>query len=347
MAEPKTKRFALSILGPGEQVPRLVTAVGTACGGQFGLVLRPTEKVGVLVHLRKDGASFWAPGADGDAPRKPASPTTDPDAVQLVKTLKGSPPSATPVVLKGAWKGFLVCDDQAPRVELTRKVAAYGSLTVTSSASGWTWKVEREGRWFAGATEETAPKAVANLADAIGQGVAALLRVAGQACATRDTHRRGALDSGAKPVVPPKERTDRTDQLGTKKAAAGRRRAAEDTAPKPDRDIPTGVPGLVLNASVGGFVTGDRAVLNGASGTVTGVRSTAQTVRWKSDADGKERWVQPSKLQAPGAATPTKKPAAAPPKAPAARTTKPKAGPDAGKDQRLMDLFAEALKGVA
>lgn len=371
-AEPKTKRFPLSIVGAGEQVPRLITGIGSACGGQFGLVLRPTEHTGTLVHLRKDGVTAWS-STKGDSPRRPEQATTAEEAVARIKALKASPPAASPVMLKGAWKGVLVCDDQAPRIELERKVASYGSLHLTSSAEGWTWKVVREGRWFAGPAEDSATKSVANLADAIGQGTTAMLRVAGQACATRDTHRRGALDSKAKPVVAPKERPDRTDKLGTKKAGAGKRGKGKkaDTTPAAvspwthfahDDEVPNAtelakVPKAVREAMKAGR-------LRKRDGTFLGLTTRA----YKKFPRGSVLYIPPednagfylhrpvedapvaavrdaSTAKAPKKAAASPQPANSP--APKGKRGKKAVEADPAKDQQLLELFAQLLKKAA
>ena len=59
-----TQRFRLALVNAAEDVPRVIRAYGRACGGEFALVLRPTESRGVLVHLGKDGAHAWR-SADG------------------------------------------------------------------------------------------------------------------------------------------------------------------------------------------------------------------------------------------------------------------------------------------
>src|SRR5690606_33903362 len=133
MPEHAPKKFRLSFVNAAEDVPRLVRAYGRCCDGEFALVLRPTEERGVLVHVRKkEGAHFWrapsSPVETSDAPAKPESPTSAADAVALVKTEQKAVPKPGPITLRGQWGGTMVCEGGAPRVELVRKLAAYGVL---------------------------------------------------------------------------------------------------------------------------------------------------------------------------------------------------------------------------
>ncbi len=173
------KKFRLSLVNAAEDVPRLVRAYGRACDGEFALVLRPPEERGVLVLVtKKDGARFWRSG-DGDAPAAPAATIEAKDAVALVKTEQKAVPKAGPITLRGQWSGWMHCDGGAPRVELVRKLAAYGVLRIVSSATGWTWTVERTEKWFSrpGTDDGTAPTLVkaieAGLARAMGRGPSA------------------------------------------------------------------------------------------------------------------------------------------------------------------------------
>jgi hypothetical protein len=65
MAEPvphKPKRFRLSFVGATEDQPRLFRAYGKACGGEFALVMRPSEGKGLMVFLTREGAWSWRAG---------------------------------------------------------------------------------------------------------------------------------------------------------------------------------------------------------------------------------------------------------------------------------------------
>ena len=61
-ASPKSKRFALNIVGAIEDRPRQIRAYGRACGGEFALVMRPRERSALLVHLTKQGGHAWRSG---------------------------------------------------------------------------------------------------------------------------------------------------------------------------------------------------------------------------------------------------------------------------------------------
>ena len=160
MAEHKPKRFRLNLVNAAEDVPRLVRAYGRACDGEFALVLRPREQRGVLVLVtKKDGARMWRSGGGGaDAPGVPDTAIAPADAVKLVKVEQKALPTAGPITLRGQWSGYLHCDGGQPRVELRRKLAAYGTLALVSSPDGWIWTVERSEKWFSEPGSDTAPR---------------------------------------------------------------------------------------------------------------------------------------------------------------------------------------------
>src|SRR5690606_39013517 len=151
---------------------------------------------------KKDGGRFWrsderpADGGEvgGDAPRTPEYPVAAADAVKLVRMEQKLLPKAGPITLRGQWSGHLSCDEGVPRVELQRKLAAYGVLRVVSDPTrGWTWSVERTEKWFSkpGADTGTAP----SLLRAIEGGLARAMGLLGEACSVRDSRRRAALDT--------------------------------------------------------------------------------------------------------------------------------------------------------
>ena len=147
-----TKRFRLSFVNAAEDVPRVIRAYGRACGGEFALVLRPTESTGILVHVSKQGAVQWTPRDGRDAPAFPEEATTSEDAVAAVKEAQKRPGRQGPITLRGQWSGYLHCDGNVPVVELRRKLATYAVLTIASRPEEgvWAWKVERLERWFGG-----------------------------------------------------------------------------------------------------------------------------------------------------------------------------------------------------
>ncbi len=243
MAEPTPKKFRLSFVNAAEDVPRLVRAYGRACDGEFALVLRPTEGRGVLALVRKkEGARVWRSGEakGGDAPAAPAAELSAAEVVALVKAEQKAVPKPGPITLRGQWGGFLHCDGGAPRVELVRKLAAYGVLRIESApGQSWTWRVERTEKWFSkpGADTGTA----ATLVQAIEGGLSRAMGLLGEACSVRDSRRRAAMDSQyavEHPVKPAKEGKDPTERIRVPAARAGRRKAA---APAPV-DAPVALP---------------------------------------------------------------------------------------------------------
>jgi hypothetical protein len=227
------KRFRLSFVNAAEDVPRLIRAYGRACFGEFALVLRPSERRGVMVRLTKEGAWSWRAG-EGDAPVLPAAGLEPKEAVALVKTEQKAVPKPGPITLRGQWAGWLHCEDGVPRVELTRKLAAYGLLRVTSTTAGWTWTVERIGKWFSQPGSDTGT--AITLVGAIEAGLARAMGLLGEACSTRDSHRRAALDEAwgkDHPVRPAKEGQDPTERLRPRAP----RRTKAGTPPRMDPPV--------------------------------------------------------------------------------------------------------------
>jgi hypothetical protein len=231
MSDDTGKKFKLSFVNAAEDIPRQIRAYGKACHGEFGLVLRPTEQRGALVLIGKDGARFWR-SQGTDAPSMPEGSLDTKDAVALVKTEQKAMPEAGPITLKGQWSGWMHCDNGTPRVEITRKLAAYGVLTITSSPKGWTWAVTRTEKWFSKPGSDTGT--AATLSRAIEAGLARAMGLLGEACSVRDSRRRGALDAGwavEHPVVPAKEGKDPLARIESQQKRAAQQRAP--VAPRP------------------------------------------------------------------------------------------------------------------
>lgn len=218
MSDAPSKRFRLSIVNAAEDVPRLIRAYGKACDGEFGLVLRPPEHRGVLVLIRKDGAALWQ-GDGGDAPEVPSEPISAKDAVARVRAEQKAVAKTGPITLRGQWSGWLVCDGGKPRVELSRKLATYGVLTLTSGEGGWTWTIARAEKWFTRPGADTG--AATTLVGAIEAGLARAMGLLGEACSVRDSRRRAAMDADyatVHPVKPAKEGKDPTERIREPKA---------------------------------------------------------------------------------------------------------------------------------
>ena len=215
----KPRRTSLRIDDPAEDVPRLITGGGKACGGEWGLVLRPTEGRGVLVLAGAANVAMWQGSETDDTVAMPKTATVLKTALAELRGLrKGVPRKPGPISLRGRWKGSIVCAEDGPRVTFERKVAAYAKLTITAAPehSGWAWTLERLERWYAqpGAVEGSAP----TLKGAIEGAALALEGVIGESCTVRDTRRRGAYErdyagkAGAvTPVGPGRRGRDVTD----------------------------------------------------------------------------------------------------------------------------------------
>jgi len=240
MPEHKPKRFRLNLVNAAEDVPRMLRAYGRACDGQFSLLLRPREGRGLLLLLTKAGeARVWRSAESGvDAPGMPDTTIAPTDALALLNTEKKALPKAGPITLRGQWSGWLHCDGGQPRVELRRKLAAYGVLVLESSPEGWTWTIERSEKWFseAGADTGTAP----TMLRAIEAGLARAMGLLGEACSHRDSHRRAAFDSAyaeVHPVRPAREGKDPTERMKVKEPRARKVKAKPPAAL--DAPVPT------------------------------------------------------------------------------------------------------------
>jgi hypothetical protein len=216
----KPKIFRLSFVGAGETLPRLVTAYGRACEGEFALVMRPTEQTAVLVLVTKKQkdqppkAFLWGANTS-DWPRRPTTEVLPTEAVKAVSEMKAKPPRAGDITLKGQWTGTLACDAGEPVVTLRRKVASYGWLTITSTNKGWVPAFERQEKWFSTPDADTSA-AKATLAEAITAGMQVAMKLVCGACSTRDTTRRQALDTQyaeQRPIRAPKDGRDATERL--------------------------------------------------------------------------------------------------------------------------------------
>jgi hypothetical protein len=248
MTDKAPKKFRLSFVNAAEDVPRLVRAYGRACQGEFALVLRPPDQSGLLALVTKEGAMFWRPSTSGgtDAPDTPSRPIEAKDAVRLIKAEQQAVRKPGPITLKGQWSGHLHCDGGAPRVELVRKLAAYGVLTISSSPEGWSWSVARTEKWFSkpGADTGTA----LTLVQAIEGGLARAMGLLGEACSVRDSRRRAALDTSYAadhPIKPAHEGKDPTERLRPKEPRKTKARApAPMDAPVSLPDVPVTAPAL-------------------------------------------------------------------------------------------------------
>jgi hypothetical protein len=339
------KKFRLSLVNAAEDVPRLLRAYGRACGGEFALVLRPPEARGALVLVTKEGARSWRAAGGSDAPGTPEAALSPKDAVALVKTEQKAVPKPGPITLRGQWSGTVRCDGGAPVVELSRRLASYGTLRITSSPAGWAWVVERAEKWFASAGSDQGT--AATLVKAIEAGLARAMGLLGEACNVRDSRRRGALDAAwaaEHPVKPAAEGKDPTERMTPKEPKAARARAGspwtrfEGEAPEADPiERPTRKElGLVLR---GGFVhdVGAGSFL-GRSVVHHGVFPAGSLVYRAADGDG--FWL----ARAVESTAPPAKPApSAAPKPKRSSKPPPEPAVDGAKDKALLDAFSAAI----
>ncbi len=219
----------LKIVGAGEDYPRLLTAYRSIKGTQVALVLRPTEGRVVLAITGKDGSGHLLHATALDTPTWPTGPSTATECLAILKEAQKSPPKAGPIVMRGQWRGKLHVDIEAKRVrvELVRKIASYGTLTVIGQSGRWTWRFERAGKWFstARATQQPANANHTRLSDTIRQAYSDALDLVGQACGTRDTRRRQALDADYAtryPIRPPRDAEVSLDRFKLPKPKKGR-----------------------------------------------------------------------------------------------------------------------------
>ena len=223
----KPKRFRLNIVGPIEDQPRVLRAYGKACGGEAAMVLRPTEGRGVLVLVSKEGAWKWEAEGESDSPMRPSTELTAAQAVKLIKDMQKKPPAVGPTTLRGRWTGVLICDDGQPKVELKRKLAAYGTLWITSEREqGWAWRFERSPKWFS-EEGETEGQGLPTLSAAIEAGVLGAMRLVKVACSFRDTRRRAAHDDAwadKHPIKEPKPTRNPTERFEGKAARSRSRK---------------------------------------------------------------------------------------------------------------------------
>ncbi len=150
-----------------------------------------------------------------DAPAPPQAPIAPDEAVKQVKAEQRKTGRAGPITLRGQWSGYLYCDGGEPRVELRRKLATYGVLTLVSNPdTGWTWTVERTEKWFSKPGDDTG--SAATLLDGIEAGLGRAMGLLGEACSMRDSRRRSAFDPGwaeKYPIKPAREGKNPTERL--------------------------------------------------------------------------------------------------------------------------------------
>ena len=222
--EKPMKPVKLAIDNAADVVPRVISAQGKACGGEFGLVLLPRQAAGMLVHQKDGMAAVWRNDGVGDAPSAPSGQTpAKPEVDALMKLFRSATRGGKDDrALKGTWKGTISCDDGAPDVRLERAVASYAVAKLHNRGGLWHWALERAQTWYAGASTQAG--SAGSFSAAVIDLTQALNGVLGEACAIRDSRRRGAVDT----TWDGKRAADRTDDAKAPRGA----RSVEGWSPR-------------------------------------------------------------------------------------------------------------------
>lgn len=252
MTEKKPKGYRIAFTNAAEDVPRLLLAHGKCSCGEHALALRPHDGSGVFIAIPKKSkeALLWRSGSTGDAPRTPTEDATVKEAVSALKDAKKLHGPASPITMRGAWRGVLRCEDGVPIVELSRAISTYSTVTVVSSGNRWKARIERAEKWFSTPSREEIE--ADTLKDAIQGAYRRSHGVLGAACAVRDSHRRASVDPGyaaehpVKPAKVAKDPTERVREPKERKPRAPRAVAPPAAAPaeprKPGRPRKTETP---------------------------------------------------------------------------------------------------------
>jgi len=237
----KRTQFRLSILGNTEDVPRMIRGYGRLVSGEVALVMRPAERKALLVRIAtSDEALVWENDGSSDYLRAPERVVSASEAVKLAKAAQKPAPAKGSATLRGTWTGIYVCDDGRPRIQLKRKLAAYGTLFLISSPEGgWEWEFQRSGKWFAN-DGVVSGYGGDTLVEALQRAVLGAMEPVKEACSFKDTHRRRAYDAEwaiAHPLKPrekktPKDPIERLKEPKPKKARKPRKKKAEPKALK-------------------------------------------------------------------------------------------------------------------
>ncbi len=229
----KRTQFRLSILGNTEDVPRMIRGYGRLVSGEVAVVLRPAERKALLVRIATpDEALVWEADGAADHLQAPERVVPAAQAVKLAKAAQKPAPAKGSVTLRGTWTGIYVCDDGRPRIQLKRKLAAYGTLFLTSSPEGgWEWEFQRSGKWFAN-EGVVSGYGGDSLVEALQRAVLGAMEPVKEACSFRDTHRHREHDpewAAAHPLKPkekktPKDPIERFKEPKPKKAKKPRKK---------------------------------------------------------------------------------------------------------------------------
>ncbi|MFT5684302.1 MAG: hypothetical protein ACI8RZ_005243 [Myxococcota bacterium] len=251
--------ITLKIVGAGEDYPRLLTGYRSFRGGvQVALAMRPTDRQTLLSVSQKDGSAVLYDSvqehhrAQMDAPIWPTTATTAKEVEKHLKAAQRNLPKAGPIIMRGQWRAKLYVDVEAKtaRLVLVRKIASYGTLTIAGQGEQWTWRFERAAKWFAGdkSTGSASGVSYKTLTHTIQRAYAKALDLVGEACGTKDTRRRQALDpeyAAKRPTRVPKVRAseplDRFKLPKPKRGKTPRKKAGScDTCATDSKPMKTG-----------------------------------------------------------------------------------------------------------
>jgi hypothetical protein len=279
----------------------------------------------------------------------PSSAVTAAEAVAMVKTEQRAVPKPGPITLRSQWSGTLTCDGGAPRVELVRKLTAYGVLRIVSGPTRWTWTVECTEKWFSRPGADTG--SAATLIKAIEGGLARAMGLLGEACSVRDSRRRAALDTSyavEHPIQPAKEGKDPTERFNPKEPKRPKARTGSpwrhyeggeapeaDPIDRPSRAVLAKVKAgrLTHDTGAGSFLGRTVEVFDGFPAGSLMFREAEDSAGFYLHPPLPERTRTP---RTPRAA-PVARPAPVVPSAPTVGDV------DAAKDKALLDAFSEAI----
>lgn len=219
--------ITLTVVGQDEDIPRSISGyaagsskLGKQIGGDAALLIRPLAGEAMLVLTTpKQAARVWQSGKATDAPQPPTVTMATAESEQAFRALsrkdKGEP---GPIRLRGAWKATLSFEGQQPVVALTRQVATYGTLGVSSVKGGWKLVFDRKEQWFAKAANVIGDRTFPHLVHAIEAGMALMMDSIAAACPFRDTQRRNAVDADYAAKHPPKPRVEKPEPIENRPA---------------------------------------------------------------------------------------------------------------------------------
>ena len=211
----KSKTWPLEIDHPEELIPRKISGAAQVKGLTLAFAILPTLNLSMALSVSKKGL--------GDiAIRQKAQPSTFPtgerpqsEVSAKMSEFLAKVPDPVPSSTRGSWRGVWQASPEGAILwAMERKLSSYTTVTVaTSSDPTWAWefKVERKDTWFAPA--KNLQGFSQDLAGCIQKVIDEALDKVAEACTTRDTTRRNAIDQGYAEAHPPKVVAPRPSRL--------------------------------------------------------------------------------------------------------------------------------------